>query len=138
MSDYGRAAGAYWAALVAGGAAALGWGAYYCLSFTGTEWAQLVVLASLVVISGMLPVRIPGTKAVVTAGVCFIFLGVIYLSVPAGIVLGALELFTSSLRISKRGATWVAMPACMAVTAYVAGESFYLALAAHAGLTERP
>ena len=138
MSDYSRAAGAYWAALVAGGAAALGWGAYHCLSFTGTEWAQLVVLASLVVISGMLPARIPGTKAVVTAGDCFIFLGVIYLGVPAGIVLGALELFTSALRTSKRGATWVAMPACMAVTAYAAGQSFYLALAAHAGLSERP
>ncbi len=55
MSDYSRAAGAYWAALVAAGAVALGWGAYHCLAFSGTEWAQLVVLASLVVISGMLP-----------------------------------------------------------------------------------
>src|SRR5919107_681484 len=138
MSDYSRSARAYWAALVAGGALALGWGAYHCLAFTGTGWAQLVVLASLVVISGMLPVKIPGTRAVVTAGDCFVFLGVIYLGVPAGIVLGALELFTGSLRISKRGATWVAMPACMALTAYVAGESFYLALAAHAGIGESP
>src|SRR5215208_1185460 len=138
MSDYSRAAGAYWAALVAGGALALGWGAYHCLAFSGTEWAQLVVLASLVVISGMLPVKIPGTKAVVTAGDCFVFLGVIVLGVPAGIVLGALELFTSSLRISRRGATWIAMPACMSVTAYAAGQSFYLALAAHAGVAERP
>jgi diguanylate cyclase (GGDEF)-like protein/putative nucleotidyltransferase with HDIG domain len=138
MSDYSRAAGAYWAALVAGGTLALGWGAYHCLSFSMMEWAQLVVLASLVVISGMLPVKIPGTKAVVTAGDCFIFLGVIYLGVPAGIVLGSLELLTSSVRISKRAATWIAMPACMSLTAYVAGQSFYLALAAHAGVAERP
>src|SRR5918997_1178926 len=86
----------------------------------------------------MLPVKIPGTKAVVTAGDCFVFLGVIFLGVPAGIVLGALELFTSALPISRRGATWVAMPACMSVTAYVAGQSFYLALAAHAGIADRP
>ncbi|MET0647170.1 MAG: diguanylate cyclase [Pyrinomonadaceae bacterium] len=138
MSDYGRAAGAYWAALVAGGALALGWGAHACLSFGVTEWAQLVVLASLVVISGMLPVRIPGTKAVVTAGDCFVFLGVIYLGVPAGIVLGSLELLTSSFRISKRASTWISMPACMALTACVAGHSFYLALAAHAGINEQP
>src|ERR671926_229877 len=43
MSDYSRAAGAYWAALVLGGAAALGWGVYHCLTFSLTEWAQLVV-----------------------------------------------------------------------------------------------
>ena len=138
MSDYGRAAGAYWAALVAGGAAALGWGVYHCLSFSATEWAELVVLASLVVISGMLPARIPGTKAVVTAGDCFVFLGVIFLGVPAGVVLGALELGASSLRSANRGSTRIAMPASAAITAYVAGQAFYLALAAHAGVARRP
>ncbi|HEX8685536.1 MAG TPA: hypothetical protein VF654_03515, partial [Pyrinomonadaceae bacterium] len=78
MSDYGRAAGAYWAAVVAAGAVALGWGAYACLSYSVVQWAQLLVLASLVVISGMLPARIPGTKAIVTAGDCFVFLAVIF------------------------------------------------------------
>ncbi|HEX8723435.1 MAG TPA: HD domain-containing phosphohydrolase, partial [Pyrinomonadaceae bacterium] len=138
MSDYNRAAAACWAALVAGGALALGWGAYSCLSLGATGWAQLVVLASLVVISGMLPARVPGTKAVITAGDCFVFLGVIFLGVPAGIVLGALDLFTASLRSSSRASSWVAMPACMAVTVYAAGHSFYLALAAHSGVTRRP
>jgi diguanylate cyclase (GGDEF)-like protein/putative nucleotidyltransferase with HDIG domain len=138
MSDYSRAAGGYWAALVCAGALALGWGAHACLSYSFVEWAQLLVLASLVVISGMLPTRIPGTKAIVTAGDCFVFLGVIFLGVPAGIVLGALDLLTGSLGSSKRAASWIAMPACMAVTAYVAGHAFYLALAAHAGVTRRP
>ena len=138
MSDYSRAAGGYWAALVSVGALALGWGAFACLSYSVVQWAQLLVLASLVVISGMLPARIPGTKAVVTAGDCFVFLGVIILGVPAGIVLGALELFTGSLRISSRASTWIAVPACMAVTVYIAGHSFYLALAAHAGITRNP
>ncbi|MFN2414578.1 MAG: diguanylate cyclase [Pyrinomonadaceae bacterium] len=138
MSDYSRAAWGYWAALVSAGALALGGGAYACLSYSFMQWAQLLVLASLVVISGMLPARIPGTKAVVTAGDCFVFLGVIFLGVPAGIVLGALDLFTGTLRSSSRASSWVAMPACMAVTAFVAGHAFYLALAAHAGVTSRP
>ncbi|HEX7315499.1 MAG TPA: diguanylate cyclase [Pyrinomonadaceae bacterium] len=138
MSDYGRAAGVYWVALVLSGASALGWGVYHCLSFGATEWAKLVVLASLVVISGMLPARIPGTKAVVTAGDCFVFLGVIFLGVPAGVVLGALELCASSLRSANRGSTRIAMPAGAAVTAYVAGQAFYFALAAHAGIARRP
>ncbi|MDT7688705.1 MAG: hypothetical protein QOJ70_1865 [Acidobacteriota bacterium] len=138
MSDLNRAAAVYWAAVVTAGTLAFGWGAYACLSFGTVQWAQLIVLASLVVISGMIPARIPGTKAVVTAGDCFIFLGVIFLGVPAGIVLGALDLLTGSLRSTKRASSRIAAPACMAVTVYVAGHVFYLALAAHAGVTRRP
>ena len=138
MSDYNRAAKAYWFAVVAAGACVLGWGAWNCLAFGAAQWAQLLVLASLVVISGVLPVRIPGTKASVTAGDCFIFLGAIFLGVPAAIVLGALDLFTSCLRTSSRAASWVAAPACMALTAFVAGQAFYLALSAHSGVTRRP
>jgi diguanylate cyclase (GGDEF)-like protein/putative nucleotidyltransferase with HDIG domain len=138
MSDFNRAAGTYWGVVVATGGLVFGWGAYGCLSFSPMQWAQLLVLASLVVISGMLPVHIPGTKASVTAGDCFIFLGAVFLGVPAGVVLGALDLFTSSLRTSSRASSWVAAPACMAVTAYVAGQVFYLSLAAHSGVTRRP
>src|SRR5690242_4891383 len=68
MSDYNRSARGYWFAVVAAGSVVFAWGAYSCLSFGAAQWAQLLVLASLVVISGMLPVRIPGTKASVTAG----------------------------------------------------------------------
>jgi diguanylate cyclase (GGDEF)-like protein/putative nucleotidyltransferase with HDIG domain len=138
MSDFNRGARAYWGLVVTAGGLVLGWGAYGCLSFGAVQWAQLLVLASLVVISGMLPVRIPGTKASVTAGDCFIFLGAIFIGVPAAVVLGAIDLFTSSLRTSSRASSWIAAPACMAVTAYVAGQTFYAALAAHSGVTRRP
>jgi diguanylate cyclase (GGDEF)-like protein/putative nucleotidyltransferase with HDIG domain len=138
MSDLNRTAGWYWAAVVVVGALAFGWGAYACLFFGPVQWAQIIVLASLVVISGLIPARIPGTKAVVTAGDCFIFLGVIFLGVPAGIVLGALDLLTGSLSSTKRASSRIAAPACMAVTVYAAGHVFYFALAAHAGITRRP
>jgi len=138
MSDYSRAARVYWGAVVTAGALVFAWGLYGCLSLGAARWAQLLVLASLVVISGMLPVRIPGTKASVTAGDCFIFLGVIFLGVPAAIVLGALDLFTSSLRTSRHASNWIAAPACMALTAYFAGQTFYLALAAYGGVARRP
>jgi len=138
MSDYNRAARVYWGATVATGALVFAWGVWRCLSFGTAEWAELLVLASLVVIGGMLPVRIPGTKASVTAGDCFIFLGTIFLGVPAGIVLGAIDLFTSSLSTSRRATSWIAAPACMALTAFVAGRVFYLALAAHGGVAREP
>nr|MDQ3806261.1 HD domain-containing protein [Acidobacteriota bacterium] len=138
MSDYNRAAKSYWGALVAAGACAGAWGVYHCLFFAPVEWARLLVLASLVVISGFYPVRIPGTKASVTVGDCFVFLGTIFLGVQAGVVLGALDLFTSSVRTTRRVTSWVAAPAASAVTGCVAGRLFYLALAADAGVTRHP
>jgi diguanylate cyclase (GGDEF)-like protein/putative nucleotidyltransferase with HDIG domain len=136
MSDYNRAARAYWCAVVAAGALVLVWGLGSCLSFGPAQWAQLVVLASLVVVSGVHPVRIPGTKASLTAGDCFIFLGAIFLGVPAAIVLGALDAFTSALSTSRRATSWIAAPACMALTAFVAGRVFYFALAASGAARE--
>jgi diguanylate cyclase (GGDEF)-like protein/putative nucleotidyltransferase with HDIG domain len=138
MTDYNRAARVYWGALVATGAGVCAWGFYHCLPFAPMQWAQLLVLASLVVVSGVRPVRIPGTKASVTAGDAFIFLGVVFLGVPAAIVLGAVDLLTSSLRTTRRATSWIAAPACMAVTVFVAGQVFYLSLEAYAGITRRP
>src|SRR2546423_11854262 len=137
MPDYNRAARVCWGAVVAAGALVFAWGLSGCLSLGAARWAQLLVLGSLVVIAGMRPVRIPGTKASVTAGDCFIFLGAIFLGVPAAVVLGALDLFTSSLRTSSRASSWIAAPACMALTALAAGQTFYLAPAAHGGVARR-
>ena len=137
MSDYNRAARAYWRAVVAAGALVLAWGFGRCLGFGATQWAQLVVLASLVVTSGMVPVRIPGTKASLTAGDCFIFLGAVFLGAPAAVVLGALDAFTSSLSTSRRATSWIAAPACIAVTSLAAARVFYFALAAE-GIAREP
>lgn len=137
MSDYNRASRVYWCAVVAAGALVLAWGLGSCLRFGPAQWAQLVVLASLVVVSGVHPVRIPGTKASLTAGDCFIFLGAIFLGVPAAIVLGALDAFTSALSTSRRATSWIAAPACMALTAFVAGRVFYFSLAA-SGVAREP
>jgi diguanylate cyclase (GGDEF)-like protein/putative nucleotidyltransferase with HDIG domain len=138
MSDYNGAAKRFWLALVAAGALVCAWGLYHCLSLAPVEWARLLVLASLVVVSGFSPVRIPGTKASVTSGDCFVFLGIILIGVPAGVVLGALDLFTSSLRTTRRATSWIAGPAASAVTVYFAGHLFYLALAFDSGVTRHP
>lgn len=138
MSDYNRAARAYWLAVVLLGATACAWGVYGCLFLGHHARAQLLALASLVVISGVYPVRIPGTKASVTAGDAFIFLGVMALGIPAGIVLGAIDALTSSMRTTRRATSWIAAPTCMAATVFVSGHAFYLALAADAGVTRQP
>ncbi|HVF55366.1 MAG TPA: diguanylate cyclase [Pyrinomonadaceae bacterium] len=138
MSDYNRASRFYWGALVSIGTLVCAWGVYNCLSFGAAQWAQLVVLTSLVVVSGARPIRIPNTKASVTAGDAFTFLGVIFLGVPAAIVIGAADLLTSSLRTTRRATSWIAAPAFMSITAFVSGHTFYLALAAYAGVVRVP
>ncbi len=138
MSDYNRVARAYWLAVVLLGACAGVWGVYGCFALGLREWAQLLVLASLVVLSSLRPVRIPGTMASVTAGDAFIFLGTIFLGIPAGVVLGVIDLLTSSVRTTRRATSWIAAPAGMAVTVFVAGHAFYFSLAAYAGVARHP
>jgi diguanylate cyclase (GGDEF)-like protein/putative nucleotidyltransferase with HDIG domain len=138
MSDYNRAARAYWVAVVTAGALILAWAAWGCLRFGPAQWAQLAALASLVVISGMRPVRIPGTKASLTVGDCFIFLGAIFLGVPAAVVLGAADALTSSLSTSRRATSWIAAPACMSLTVFASARVFYFALASFASVAREP
>ena len=138
MSDYSRGARAYWFALVAVGAPVGVWSLYQCLTFTPAQWAQLLVLASFVVISSLKPIRIPNTTASVTAGDTFIFLGAIFLGVPAAVVLGIIDSLISSVRTTKRATSWLAAPAAMAVTVFIAASAFYLMLAAFAGVKVNP
>ncbi len=138
MSDYNRAARCYWWTMVILGMLTVAWAVYECLFFAPMQWAQLLVLSSLVVITSTRPIRIPNTKASVTAGDAFIFLGAIFLGIPAAIMLGAIDLFASSLRTTKRATSWVAAPAVMAVTVFASGNVFYHLLAAYSHIARQP
>ena len=67
MSDYNRAARVYWFTMVVLGALGFVWALSRALSFTQPQWAQLLVLLSLVVISSSRPIPIPNQIATVTA-----------------------------------------------------------------------
>ena len=138
MSDYNRASRIYWGASACAGAATLFWALYHCLSFVPMDWAQLLVLVSLVVVAGSRPIRIPGTKASVTAGDAFTFLGVIFLGVPAAILLGALDVLSSSFRTTRRATSWILAPALMSMTVFVSGHVFYAALEIFGGVSGAP
>jgi diguanylate cyclase (GGDEF)-like protein/putative nucleotidyltransferase with HDIG domain len=138
MSDYNRAAKGYWFAMVAAGALTGAWGVYQCLSFTPAQWAQFLALLSLVVVTGSYPIRIPSTNSSVTAGDTFTFLSVLFLGVPAGVVLCIVDSFVSSQRTTRRATSWLVAPSMMALTVFVAGNAFYLTLAAYARITTQP
>jgi len=137
MSDYSRAAKAYWFALVAAGALVTAWALSQCLSFTPVQGLQFVALMSFVVLSSSFPVRIPNTPASITGGDAFIFLGTILLGVPAALILGATDALISSQRTTRRSTNWFAA-AAMSVTVMVSASAFYFLLNSYAGIARQP
>src|SRR5918998_940484 len=101
--------------MVAAGALTGIWGLSQCLIFNSVEWAKFLALLSLVIVTGCYPIRIPGTTASVTLGETFIFLSVIFLGVPAAIILSVVDSFLGSMRTSKKPTTWMGASSIMAV-----------------------
>lgn len=138
MSDYNRAARIYWSVMVAAGTLTGAWGLYQCLAFNAVEWAQFLSLLSLVIVTGCYPIRIPGTTASVTVGDTFTFLSVIFLGVPAAIMLSVVDAFLGSTRTTKKMTSWLGAPSIMAVTTFASGSVFYYTLNAYAHITNVP
>jgi diguanylate cyclase (GGDEF)-like protein/putative nucleotidyltransferase with HDIG domain len=138
MSDYNRSARTYWTVMVIAGASVFVWAAQRCFSLSGIQWAGFAGLLSLVILAGSNPIRIPNTRSSFTAGDVFIFLGVLFLGIPAAIMIGVVDAFVSSRQTSKRLASWIAAPAMMAVTVLIAGQAFYFALARYAHVSQQP
>src|SRR6266545_2609849 len=138
MSDYNRAAKTYWFVMVAAGASLFVWSAQRCLAFSATQWATFGALLLLAIVAAANPIRIPNTTSSFTAGDVFTFLGALFLGVPAAILIGIADAFVSSRRTSKRLASWIAAPAMMALTVFVSGNTFYLALSRFAHIAQQP
>ncbi len=138
MSDYNRAAKIYWSVMVAGGVLTAAWGLYQCLSFAVLQWTEFLALLSLVILTSSYPLRIPNTNASVTAGDTFTFLSILFLGVPAGLVIGVVDSFVSARRTTRRVTSWLGAPSMMAMTVFIAGSAFYVVLKAYAGITDAP
>jgi diguanylate cyclase (GGDEF)-like protein/putative nucleotidyltransferase with HDIG domain len=138
MSGFSRGARAYWLASVCAGAAIVAWALSRAFTFTPAQGLQLLALASFVVVSTFLRIRLPNTNACITAGDAFVFLGAILLGAPAAVLLAALDSAISSLRTHKRATSWLFSPATMALTVLVSSETFYRTLAAYAHYARQP
>ena len=128
MSDYNRPAKTYWIIMVCAGAAVLIWALQRFITLSPVQLVEFAGLLSLVILAGSNPIRIPNTPSSFTAGDAFTFLSVLFLGVPAAVLIGLTDSLVSSRRTSKRLASWIGAPAIMAVTVFVAGHAFYFAL----------
>jgi len=138
ISDYNRPAKTYWFVMVIAGAGVFAWATQHCFSLSRIQGVGFAGLLLLVILAGSNPIRIPNTKSSFTAGDVFIFLGVLFLGIPAAILIGVVDSFVSSRRTSKRLASWIAAPAMMAVTVFITGNAFYLVLARYAHASQQP
>jgi diguanylate cyclase (GGDEF)-like protein/putative nucleotidyltransferase with HDIG domain len=138
MSDYNRAAKTYWVVMVCAGAAVFVWALQRCVSLSPVQWAEFAGFLGLVILAGSNPIPIPNTKSSFTAGDAFTFLSVLFLGVPAAVLIGITDSFVSSRRTSKRLASWMGAPAMMAVTVFIAGNAFYLVLNRFAHIRQNP
>ncbi len=138
MSDYSRAARAYWGTTICAGVVVCVWAAFCCLAFTGLQGLQFLALASFVVLTCALPLRRPHNLTGNVLSAAFIFLAAIVLGVPAALLLGALDTCLRSLRTTRRAASWLSAPATMSLTTFLAAQTFYFTLAAYMGVKLQP
>ncbi|MEO6394061.1 MAG: diguanylate cyclase [Pyrinomonadaceae bacterium] len=138
IADFNRPTKAYWTAIVLGGAVVFAWAIWNCFSFNRDQVTQFLALFVIVCIASSNPLRIPGTKAVVTASDAFIFLSVLTLGVPAAVVLGVVDNFINVSKASKRISSRLSAPAMMALSVMVSGHVFYWTMLGHAGVTHYP
>jgi diguanylate cyclase (GGDEF)-like protein/putative nucleotidyltransferase with HDIG domain len=128
MSDYNRAASAYWSVMVLAGVGVVLWALFGCAGLSAVRSVQFTVILALVIAASSYPIRIPNTNSSFTASDVFTFLACLMLGVPAAVLMGVVDAFVSSRRTSKRAASWIGGPAMNAITVFLAGNIFYLAL----------
>src|ERR1041384_4177607 len=102
MSDYNRAAKAFWGLMVVAGSVVFGWSIKACWHLTPNQSVQLATLLLLVAITSWYPIRIPSTNSSFTASDVFTFLACVILGVPAAVIVGVMDAFVSSKKTSKR------------------------------------
>lgn len=138
MSDYNRLSRSYWMLLVVLGGLCGLTALYESLFYSRGQWAHFFVLAMLVALSSARPIRLPTSGATFSAGDAFIFLGAIFLGVPAAIILGIIDCLTSTLRASKRASAIIGAPAIMGLTAFLSSSVFYLTLRTYSAVNLYP
>jgi diguanylate cyclase (GGDEF)-like protein/putative nucleotidyltransferase with HDIG domain len=138
MSDYNRAAKAFWGLMVVAGSVLVGWSIKSCWHLSLTQGLQFASLLLLVAIASSYPIRIPSTNSSFTASDVFTFLACLILGVPAAVIVGVVDAFVSSKRTSKRPVSWIGGPAIVAVTVFLSGNTFYFVLQKYAHVALNP
>jgi PAS domain S-box-containing protein len=130
MDDYTPQAKAYWWTTTVIGAAALGLALQDLSQLDGTIMLQVACGIAIAALSGLFPVRIPGTKTSLAGAELFIFLLLLVYGPAAATIAAAAEAAVGSCRTSKRWTSRIGSPTMAALAMYGCGAAFTLATSA--------
>ena len=130
LFDFPPHAQAVWLAIVAAGAAALGWAAGHLVSMPATAVWPLALALGLVALASSLSIKLPRSTYSLSMGDVFVF-GVLATLGPAAAVLASgIDALAGTLRYNKRLSTRMATPAAALAAMAVCGWAFESAHAA--------
>jgi diguanylate cyclase (GGDEF)-like protein/putative nucleotidyltransferase with HDIG domain len=129
MSDYNRNARAYWWTTTLVGAAALVCSIAGVRQLSHEGLLKLAVLMAVVFLTGLRPIRIPGTQASITPGDIFIFLTALFLGASAATLVGVTDALAASCRTSRRWTSRLGGPALMSIAVFASASLFQWLLA---------
>ena len=130
MDDYPPPAKAYWWTTTLVGAAALVLALLDLSHLDHSTLLEVACGAAIAALSGLFPVRIPGTKTSLAGAELFIFLLLLVHGPAAATIAAAAEAAVGSLRTSKRWTSRIGSPTMAAMAMYGCGAAFSLATTA--------
>ncbi|HEV2670718.1 MAG TPA: PAS domain S-box protein [Gemmatimonadales bacterium] len=130
MDDYTPQAKAYWWTTTLVGAAALGLALLDVSHLDGAVMLQVAFGAAIAALTGLFPVRIPGTKTSLAGAELFIFLLLLVYGPAAATIAAAAEAAVGSFRTSKRWTSRIGSPTMAALAMFACGAAFTLATSA--------
>jgi hypothetical protein len=126
MEDYTRKAKAYWWATTLVGATVLGLAMASVEKLDPGAVLQILGGTAIAALTGLFPVRIPGTKTSLAGAELFIFLLLLVHGPAAATIAAAAEAAVGSYRTSKRWTSRIGSPTMAALTMYGCGTVYAL------------
>jgi len=124
MSDYNRGARVYWWLTTLAGGLAVSGAIAGVARLPQVSLLEVIALMAVVYLTGLRPIRLPGTQAIITPGDMFIFLSALVLGAPAATLVAVTDAFSASWRISQRWTSRLGGPALMAIATLLSASFF--------------
>jgi diguanylate cyclase (GGDEF)-like protein/PAS domain S-box-containing protein len=124
MPDYPRPAAIYWWSMVSAGALLLVGCLVLLSAREAAVWWQIALATFLAALTGLFPIRMPGTRHSLVVGDVFTFLTLLLHGAPAAALVAAGEAGAGTFRSSTRWTSRLASPALATVSMLVVGSLF--------------
>ena len=115
MSDYNRAARAYWWVTTLLGASTVAWALGGLVSLNRGQMLSILALTLVVHIAGLYPIRVPSTQVSITPTDIFVFLTALYFGAAPATLVAVADALAASLRTSRRWTSRIGGPALMSI-----------------------